>query len=319
MLFLDPPEHTRLRKLVSAAFTPRTVELLASRIEELTATMLDSIAEAGSVDLIETLAYPLPVAVICELLGVPREDETIFGLWSTTLTKGLDPDILISEADADAIAQARVELDSYTRDLLKRRHNSPGEDLLSGLLAVRDGQDRLSEAELVSMVLLLLIAGHETTVNLIGNGMVALLRNRDELRRWQNEPRLGKNAVEELLRYDTPVQLSGRTLTEPMTIHDVEIPTGDQVITLLGGANRDPVLFDAPNALDLGRDNANRHMSFGGGIHHCLGAALARTEGLIALGRLIERFPTIELTEEPKVGQRFVLRGFEEINIEVSQ
>ncbi len=313
MLFLDAPEHTRLRKLVSAAFTPRTIERLTDRVETITDNLLENIADKGDVDLIADLAYPLPVAVICELLGIPAADEAVFGQWSETLTKGLDPPIFISESDQVEIEKARLELEAYTRDLLPRRRQQPGSDLISGLLQAQDEGDRLSEDELITMVILLLVAGHETTVNLIGNGTVALLRNPDQLRKLRDDPSLQKNAIDELLRFDSPVQFSGRNLLEPMELGGTEIPAGDQIITLLGGANRDPEIFDQPDELLLDRPNANRHLSFGGGIHHCLGAALARLEGQVAIGRLVQRFENLELMAEPPIGTRVVLRGYEQV------
>lgn len=317
MLFLDAPEHTRLRKLVSAAFTPRTVERLSDRVVTLTDGLLDHMANKGEVDLLTEFAYPLPVAVICELLGIPASDEAIFGQWSETLTKGLDPEIFISDEDQKAIEVARVELEAYTRDLLPRRRQDPGDDLISGLLHAQQDGDQLTEEELISMVILLLVAGHETTVNLIGNGTVALLKNRDQLEKLRLDPTLEKNATDELLRFDSPVQFSGRNLLEPMELNGIEIPVGDQIITLLGGANRDPAVFDDPDSLQLDRPNANRHMSFGGGIHHCLGAALARLEGQIAIGRLVRRFDKLALAAEPKVGPRIVLRGYKSIIVSV--
>jgi len=322
MLFMDPPDHTRLRRLVASAFTPRTVERLAPRIQELTDELLAEVERGDVFDLVEALARPLPVAVICELLGVPRPDEPIFMQWSDTMAKAIDPGALRSEEDEHQIELAQTELGAYIEDLLKRRRADPGDDLLSALIAVRAGRDRLSEPELVNLVILLLIAGHETTVNLIGNGAVALMRNQDQFERWQaatspSDNGFDKNAVDELLRYDTPVQMGMRVVLEPWELgpnyDNVIIPAGDQVLTLLGAANRDPAVFDEPNQLDLDRSNAAANLSFGGGIHHCLGMALARTEGQIALGSLVRRFGQLQLVEEPTIRNRFVLRGFEKI------
>ena len=321
MLFLDPPDHTRLRALVSSAFTPRTVEKLVPRIQELTNSLLDDLEKAGAngetVDLVDALAYPLPIAVICEMLGVPREDEAIFSGWSSTLAQGLDPGMLRSDEEQRTIMAANDELEEYTRDLIQRRAEDPGDDLLSGLLAVRDGEDQLSEGELINMVLLLLVAGHETTVNLIGNGVVALLRNRDQLEAWQADSELDKSAVDELLRYDSPVQMGMRVLLEPTEIGGRTVPAGEQVLTMLGAANRDPSVFENPHELDLRRENSARNMSFGGGIHHCLGMALARVEGQVAIGGLVRRFPNLQLAGEPVLRNRFVLRGYESIPITI--
>jgi cytochrome P450 len=318
MLFTDPPHHTRLRSLVSAAFTPSTVERMVPRIQRFTDRLLDEIDPSGPVDVVEALAYPLPIAVICDLLGVPAEDEPVFGHWSKILTRGLDPGALRTAEEEAAIDEASAELQTYIVSLLASRRKQPADDLVSALIAVRDGADRLREPELVQLVLLLLVAGHETTVNLIGNGIVALLRHPDQLARWQGEPTLDKNAVDELLRYDSPVQLAMRVALEPMDVDGVEIPAFDQILTLLGAANRDPAVFPDPDRLDLGRENAGRNMSFGGGIHHCLGMALARTEGQIALGGLIRRFGQLELVEEPFTRERFVLRGYERVLVEMS-
>ena len=321
MLFLDPPDHTRLRGLVASAFTPRTIEGLGPRIQEITDRLLDEMAERGSggevVDLVEALAYPLPIAIICELLGVPTEDEPVFSGWSSTLAASLDPDMLRDEETERRVDAAVADLTAYTEELLKRRATDPGDDLLSALLEVRDGDDQLSGPELVQLVILLLVAGHETTVNLIGNGATALLRNRDQLDDWRADPELDKNAVDELLRYDSPVQFAMRVLLEDTEIAGEMVPAGHQVLTVLGAANRDPLLFADPDKLDLRRPNAARNMSFGGGIHHCLGMALARAEGQIAIGGLIRRFPDLELAGEPRLRERLVLRGYEHIPVTI--
>lgn len=319
MLFLDPPDHTRLRALVNKAFTPRRVEAMVERITARTEALLsaDAFTDGGPVDIVEHLAHPLPVAVICEMLGVPESDHELFGAWSEVMTKSVDPSILRDEADEVAIAGAAAELDRYISELLVDRRAEPTDDLLSALLTARDGEDRLSEAELVSLVVLLLIAGHETTVNLIGNGIVALLRNPDQLAQWQADPSLARNAVDELLRYDPPVQFTMRVMLEETEIEGVTVPPGDQVIVLLGAANRDPSVFDKPDRLDITRANAGRNLAFGGGIHHCLGMTLARIEGQIAIGALLKRFHGISLTVEPTIRSRMVLRGYREISVEL--
>ncbi len=313
MLFLDPPDHTRLRRLVSKAFTPRTVEKLVPRVQALTDELLDAVAGEETWNLIEHFAHPLPVQVICEMLGIPKADEALFSGWSNLLTQGLDPGVLRSEEDNLRIEAANDELIAYTADLLAQRRSAPADDLISELLAVRDGEDRLSEDELLKLVVLLLVAGHETTVNLIGNSIVALCRNPDQLDRWQGDPALTTSAVDELLRYDSPVQLGMRVLLEPTELGGVTVPAGDQVLTILGSANRDPAVFADPDRLDLGRENAARNLSFGGGIHHCLGMALARVEGQIALGSVLERYDSIELAAEPEVRPRLVLRGYDNV------
>lgn len=319
MLFTDPPDHTRLRSLVSRAFTPRTVEKMRPRLESLATELLDSIDGAGPIDFVEQVAYPYPVTVICELLGIPVADVPRFQSMSDDLTLTIEPGTLRTDEQQRAIDTAREDLGAYISELLADRRKNPGDDLMSGLLAARDGEDRLSEPELINMVILLLLAGHETTVNLIGNGLVALLRHPDELARWRADPTMSHNAVDELTRYDSPVQMAMRVVLEPTEVDGVLMPAGDQVITLLGSANRDPAVFADPNRLDLSRPNANANLSFGGGIHHCLGMALARTEAEIVLGQAVRRFGSMSLVEEPTARARFVLRGYENIRMEAAR
>lgn len=318
MLFMDPPDHTRLRKLVSRAFTPRTVQRLIPRMTELTDAALDDMAEAGTVDLREALAYRIPMAVICEMLGVPESEARAFQNLSDDFTLGIEPGALRTPEQEASLEAARDGLEERIGDLLNRRRAEPGDDLISALLEARDGDDKLTEPELINMVILLLLAGHETTVNLIGNGTVALLRNPDQLRMWQQDRSLDRQAVDELLRYDSSVQFGMRVLLEDYPVAGQVIPAFDQVLCILGAANRDPAVFENPDVLDLRRENSFANMSFGGGIHHCLGMALARTEGELVIGSLIRRFKNIELVEEPVLRERFVLRGYESIMIAVS-
>lgn len=318
MLFTDPPDHTRLRGLVSRAFTPRTVEKMRPRLEQLADELLDTIDGAGPIDFVEHVAYRYPVTVICELLGVPVADIPLFQTMSDDLTLTLEPGLIRSEEQQQRIDVARVDLAEYIAALLDDRRRTPGDDLVSALLDARDGEDRLSEPELINMVTLLLLAGHETTVNLLGNSLVSLLSNPDQLQLWRDNPGITRNAVDELTRYDSPVQLAMRVLIEPTEIAGELVPTGEQIITLLGSANRDPLVFDQPDRLDLARGNAAAHMSFGGGIHHCLGMALARTEAEIVLGAMVARFTTIDLVQEPETRTRIVLRGYEEILMSAS-
>ncbi|MGH3941396.1 MAG: cytochrome P450 family protein [Pseudonocardiaceae bacterium] len=293
LLHLDPPDHTRLRHLVSAAFTRRRVEQLAPRVQQLTDELLDEMGDQAEVDLIETFAYPLPITVICELLGVPSERRAEFRGWSTTIVAG-------SLAPAEAWNAAATAMIGYVRELLAAKRRNPADDLLSALIATRDGTDRLSEDELTSMVFLLLIAGHETTVNLIGNGVHALLTHPDQLALLRTEPeRLGA-AVEELLRFDGPLQLATfRWTTEPVEIGGTVIPGGEMVSPGLLAANRDPSRIPDPEVLDVTRTQSP-HLAFGHGIHHCLGAPLARLEGRIALGSLLARFPDLHLAVPPE-------------------
>jgi cytochrome P450 len=321
LIFLDPPVHTRLRTLVAGAFTPRRVAALRDDVAVRAGVLADRLAElaAGSpgepLDAIEHFAYPLPVEVICSMLGVPPTDHEQFRRWSADLTRSIDPDLLRTEAENDAIEAANLEITEYVIDLLEHRRATPGDDLLTDLLAQRDGTDRLSDGELVDLVVLILVAGHETTVNLIGNGLCALFAHPDQLALWQREPTLSNGAIDELLRYDSPLQMVQRVATEPMRVGGMDLEVGDQVVIMLGAANRDPAMFEDPDRLDLRRPNAHRHVSFGGGIHHCLGAALARTEGAIAIDTLVRRFPEIRLGGAPTLRSTFNLRGRETLPV----
>jgi cytochrome P450 len=288
LLTLDPPDHTRLRRLVSAAFTRRRSELLEPRIRELTGTLLDRLAGRAEVDLITEFAYPLPISVICELLGIPVEDRAAFRDWTRPLVAGG----MAALCDYVAAATALV---GYVRELLDRKRARPADDLLSALVAVREEGDRLSEDELTSMVYLLLLAGHETTVNLIGNGVRALLTHPDQLALLHARPdRIGA-AVEELLRFDGPLQSAIPSITTTwVRIGEVDVPPGEVVVISLLAANRDLARTPAADRLDLTRP-ASPHLAFGHGIHHCLGAPLARIEARVALGSLITRFPRMRL------------------------
>jgi len=288
MLNLDPPDHTRLRRLVSAAFTRRRSERLEPRIRELTDELLDRLAGRDEIDLITEFAYPLPIAVICELLGIPKSDRAEFRGWTQPLVAG-------GMAGLQAYTAAAAALVGYVRELIARKRAEPADDLLSALVAVREQGDRLSEDELTSMVYLLLLAGHETTVNLIGNGVRALLTHPDQLARLQAEPdRIGA-AVEELLRFDGPLQSAIPALTAgPVRIGEVDVPAGEVVVISLLAANRDLARTPEADRLDLSRTESP-HLAFGHGIHHCLGAPLARIEARIALGGLITRYPRLRL------------------------
>jgi cytochrome P450 len=318
LLFMDPPDHTRLRSLVARAFTPKRIADLRPTAEAITARLLDDTAAAaasgGIVDLIGSLAYPLPVRIICALLGVPEADEATFTDWSRALVRSLDPSVLRS-AEVDAtIAGAERDLAVYLEDLFTFRRSAPGDDLLSALLAVEADGDRIAPEEVVDLALLLLVAGHETTVNLIGNGVLALLRAPDQLGRLRRSPDLVAAAVDELLRFDSPVQLTQRVATEDLDLAGCRVRAGDEVLLVLGAANRDPLVFAEPNRLDVTRD-ARRHVAFGGGIHHCLGAALARLEGQVALSTLLARFPRLELAGHPVRRPTFTLRGLESLPV----
>jgi hypothetical protein len=317
MLVSDPPDHTRLRALVQKAFTPRMVEQLRPRIIAIVGELLDRMAERSGVvvDLIGDLAYPLPVVVIAELLGVPPEDRVKFHDWSGVLAASLDP--LVPESIAGRVGGAREGLHAYLREIIALRRREPRADLISALVAVEERGDVLSEPELVVMCTLLLIAGHETTVNLIGNGMQALLRHPEELARLRADPGLLPSAVEELLRFDSPVQMTGRIATEQLEIDGHVISQGQWVLPLLGAANHDPAQFPDPDTLDISRA-PNNHVAFGRGIHFCLGAPLARLEGQIAIGALVRRFPNLTLAGEPVRRNQITLRGLASLPVTVS-
>ncbi len=308
MLVSDPPDHTRLRSLVQKAFTPRMVEQLRPRIEAIVEGLLEAIvARGGTFDLIDELAYPLPVQVIAELLGVPAEDRAKFHEWSAALAAGLNP--LVSEANMERAMRGRDQLHAYFRSIIAERRREPRADLISSLVAVEEQGERLNERELVVMCNLLLIAGHETTVNLIGNGVLALVGNPQQLERLRAAaPESLGTAVEELLRFDSPVQLTGRIARERVSLGGQDIAPGDWVLPLLGAANHDPAQFSDPDRLDLAR-NPNPHVAFGRGIHFCLGAPLARLEGQIAIGALAARLPKLELAGTPERRDQITLRG----------
>jgi hypothetical protein len=310
MLFRDPPDHTRLRGLVNKAFTPRVVERMRPHIEAIVARLLDRVAPRGRMEVIEDLAYPLPIEVICGMLGVPAADQDAFRAWSLDIARSLDAIALpLPDAVVERGNRARRALTEYFQRLIAERRRQPQDDLTSDLIAAEEAGDRLSEAELLATLILLLVAGHETTVNLIGNGLLALLRHPEELARWRARPALAESAVEELLRYDGPVQRTGRIAREDVEIGGRPIKAGEVVLGLIGAANRDPAHFPDPDRLDLDRRD-NRHLAFGWGIHFCLGAPLARVEAQAALGAVLRRFPGLRLAE-PSVRWRetSVLRG----------
>jgi cytochrome P450 len=315
ILLRDPPDHTRLRSLVSKAFTPRAVEQMRPRIQELLDELLEPIAARGSMDAVQDLANPLPVIVIAEMLGARPQDRVRFKAWSHLVARGVEPVLdlrLIRGAD-----QATLEMDEYFREIIRQRRADPREDLISRLISVEEEGDRLSEDEMLAFCNLLLVAGNETTTNLIGNGLLALLRNSEQFQRLQNDPSLAETAVEELLRFDSPVQLTGRVALEDLEIGGKQIAQHSLVVTLLGAANRDPNEFADPDRLDIGRAE-NRHLAFGMGIHFCLGAPLARAESQIVFRTLAERFPGMALAGPPKRRTTITLRGLESLPVRLS-
>ncbi|AUI60602.1 cytochrome P450 [Amycolatopsis sp. BJA-103] len=291
MLNSDPPDHTRLRKLVNQAFTSRTVSRLRPRIEQITAELLDGIGDAGRTDLLPAFAVPLPIRVICELLGVHAGDRPSFVKWSNTMVAWSTP---------EELRAAAARMHAYLVDLIEEKRARPAEDLLSGLIHASDEGDSLSGEELLSMAFLLLVAGFETTVNLIANSVFALLREPDQLAALRADPALLPGAVEEFLRYDGAIHLATIRFTrEPLPVGDVVIPEGEFVLVSLIGANRDAERFEDPHRLDVTRQ-ATGHLAFGHGIHHCVGAPLARLEAGIALRGLLERYPLLSLDAEPE-------------------
>jgi len=312
MLFRDPPDHTRLRGLVNKAFTPRVVERLRPRIEAVVDELLGRRAADGGMDLIADLATPLPILVIADLLGIPIEDYKELKRWSDDLALMLDGSIAAQVAPR-AVTSASEFVD-YLRQAIARRRAEPGEDLLSEMLAVQEKDDSLSEDEILGTSVLLLGAGHETTTNLIGNGCLALLRHPSELARLRREPEGLANAVEECLRFDSPVQATSRVLPEDMEIEGHRIPPGEEIGLLLGAANRDPAVFPEPDRFDVGREEARQHLSFGHGIHFCLGANLARAEGQAAFAGLLRRFPDLTLADDTLEWRPgFLFRGVERL------
>jgi cytochrome P450 len=308
MLDRDPPDHTRLRKLVSKAFTPRAIQALRPRITELVDGMLDDMAAQGRVDLVDALAFPLPFSVIAEMLGTPPADHERIRELSGTVVRSLEP-----VADPElvrAIIAADDELSAIAAEMITWKRANPADDLLTALIHAEDDGDVLDDDELVAQTLLLYIAGHETTVNLIAGGTLALLRHPAQLALLRADPALVGNAVEELLRYDSPVQASRRITLEPVTVGGIEIPSGAFVMASLGSANRDES-FWGPDASELRieRENARQHVSFGAGHHHCLGASLARLEAAIAFEHLAGRFPGLALDGDVAWNGRINLRG----------
>lgn len=320
MLGLDPPDHTRQRSLVSRAFTPRTVEKLRPRITQQVETYLDQLEANmadGSADIMADLAMPLPVSVISEMLGVPAEDWPGIREPVTALVASLEPGATTDELRA--AMDARDVLVEYFSGLIEKRTAEPDDALISALIAARDEQDKLSNAEVLAVTILLFAAGAETTTNLIGNGVNALLNHPDQLERLWADPSLVPSLVEEVLRYDSPVQLDGRQCLEPAEFAGLSFEPGDRVITLLGGANHDPNVFPDPDRFDIGRyhgdHSAEPVMSFGSGIHYCLGANLAKVEGQEAFAGLVRRFSSIEGAGERPFRHRMVLRGLERLPI----
>ncbi|MFY1599755.1 cytochrome P450 [Micromonospora sp. WMMD737] len=319
-LFLDPPDHTRLRRLVSKAFVPKVVKALEPDIVALVDSLLGKATPGEPFEVITGLAYPLPVAVICRLLGVPLSDEPQFSAASAKLAQALDPFLAVTGSAGEGFEermQAGLWLRGYLRELIAQRRRDPGEDLMSGLIHVEESGDQLTEDEIVATCNLLLIAGHETTVNLIANATLALLRDPAQWAALAADPERAGGVIEETLRYDPPVQLIGRVAGDDMTIGGVTVPKGDNMLLLLAAAHRDPDLVERPDEFDPQRPTI-RHLGFGKGPHFCLGAPLARLEATVALTALTARFPQAALAAEPTYKQNVTLRGMAELPVSLS-
>ena len=313
MLMVDPPDHTRLRGLVHKAFTPRMIESLHPRIEQIAEEALDAVADKGEMDLINDFALPVPITVIAEMLGVPLADRAKFREWSNTIVfeglKGTNP---------DKVAVASLEFIMYFHEMFDARRAEPRDDLITGLVQVEEDGEKLDQQELISMVFLLLVAGHETTVNLIGNGTLALLQHPDQVEKLRNNPDLIKTAIEEMLRYNGPVGSSTmRWALEDLELFGQPIKTGEMVLASLLAANRDPEQFENPDTFDITR-TPNRHIAFGSGIHYCLGAPLARMEGAIAINALLRRLPDLQLAvpvDDIKWNESLLLHGMQALPV----
>ncbi|MFF6948694.1 cytochrome P450 [Streptomyces iakyrus] len=314
MLDLEPPDHTRIRRLVSKAFTPRTVERLKPYVRGLADELVSALVAKGGGDLLKDVAEPLPVAVIAEMLGIPESDRAPLRPWSADICGMYE--LKPSEDTAAKAVRASVEFSDYLRELIAARRKEPGEDLISGLIAAHDEGDRLTEQEMISTCVLLLNAGHEATVNATVNGWYALFRNPSQLAALRADHTLVPSAIEELMRYDTPLQLFERWVLDEIEIDGTTIPRGAEIAMLFGSANHDPAVFHNPSDLDLTRAD-NPHISFSAGIHYCIGAPLARIELAASMGALLERAPTLRLAAEPVRKPNFVIRGLEALAVEI--
>jgi unspecific monooxygenase len=312
MLDLEPPDHTRIRRLVSKAFTPRTVEQLKPYVSKLAGELVDRLVAAGGGDLLTDVAEPLPVAVIAEMLGIPESDRAPLRPWSADICGMYE--LSPSEDTAARAVRASVEFAEYLRELIAARRKEPGDDLISGLIAAHDDEDRLTEQEMISTAVLLLNAGHEATVNATVNGWWALFRNPDQLAALRADHSLIPSAVEELMRYDTPLQLFERWVLDEIEIDGTTVPRGAEIAMLFGSANHDPDVFADPERLDLTRAD-NPHISFSAGIHYCIGAPLARIELAASMRALLERAPTLALAADPVRKPNFVIRGLEGLGV----
>jgi cytochrome P450 len=317
MLNLDPPDHTRLRALVSKAFTPRTVERLRPRVQQLVDDALSTADQSGQIELVDALAFPVPFQVISDMLDMPTERSAELRDWSQILTLALEA--TATEEDLARAGWAVEQIVGFLIPVIEHRRTHLGDDVLSALIVAEESGDRLSLPELISTVVLLYVAGHETTVNLIGNGALALSKYPDQRTLWRNAGvALDGNAIDELLRYDGPVQQTIRVPLVDMEVNGGVIPAGHRVLTLLGAANRDASVFENPDTLQLDREGSARHLSFAQGIHYCLGAALARLEAQVALGTMVRRYENWDVLETPSWRDRLTIRGVDRLVLALS-
>jgi len=317
ILNTDPPDHTRLRRLVSKVFTPRAIDSLTPMIQELVDHALDQMQSDGLTNVVDRLAFPLPFEVISEMMGMPDSDRDQIRDWSEALVKTLDP--ILTEDEVRAAHDANIAMRDHIDSVIEWKRANPGDDLMTRLIDAEEDGDRLSATELRDQISVLFVAGHETTVNLVGTGIYELLRHADQMRLWIDDPSLGSNAIEELLRFVTPVQFSRRIATSDIEYGGQTIPKGSFVLAILASSNRDPAYW-GPNAeqLDLRREGAGTHLSFGSGIHYCLGASLAKLEGRIAIGSFITRFPNAKVIGEPVWNGRINLRGLGKLMVDLT-
>jgi cytochrome P450 len=313
ILDMEPPDHTRVRRLAAKAFTPRMVEALRPIVQRLMDGLVDRVQGAGEFDLIRELAEPLPVTVIAELLGIPEADRHHLRPWSAEICRMYE--LHPTGEDARAASAASVEFSDYLRALIAERRARPAEDLITELVHVVDEGDRLTEDEMIGTSVLLLNAGHEASVNVTGNGWWALFRNPDQLALLRSDHSLIPRAIEELMRYDTPLQMFERWVLEDAEVCGVDVPRGQELALLFGSANHDPAAFDRPDDLVLTREH-NPHMSFGAGIHFCLGAPLARVELAVSFGTMLRRLPEMELVAEPEWKPNYIIRGLKELRVQ---
>ncbi len=313
LIYLNPPDHTRLRGLVSKAFSSASVKCWRPQIQGVADELIGKVWDKGSMDIMSDFACPLPVKVIAAILGLPIEDCSNLHRWTDELSLVLDP--LRSLKDYERMNKVALEFTDYFKSLIAQRQKRPQEDLLSTLIAAKEQDNKLSEEEIVSLCMLLFVAGEETTINLIGNGMLALLRHPDQMQKLKQEPTLIQGAVEELLRYDSPIQLNTRVAIENVDIGGKTIRAGEKVYIALGGANRDPEQFPEPERLDITRQQ-NGHLSFADGIHYCIGAALARLEAEIAINTLVQKLPNLRLaTDRLEWRKNIILRSLKALPV----